>query len=524
MKTLYFLLIGLLMACNNTSHPSSQKEKNLRINIRKEPASLDPRKGCDIAASQLHFMLFEGLMRLGPDMTLSAAQAESYELSPDGKTYTFHMRGSKWSNGELVTADDFERSWKTILDPRFPCPDAYLLYSIKNAKRAKKGEVPLQEVGIRAKDPKTLIVELEQPSPHFLQIVASSVLLPVSPSIEDRHSKEFISNGPFRLTEWKFNGGMTFEKNPFYRRRDNVQLDHVFIEILDNEVAVFQLYETGYYDLICAPLSFFPSRIRQDPVRKRQLNFFPVATTKFIAFNTSSYPFNNVHMRRAFVDCIQRKEIVAHITQLNEKEALNVIPPALMDGLSADLCSDGDETRAKESLKLGLQELNLRHRDLKNLTFVYCASDINQSIAQFLQDRWLKVLGVSVRLESVEFKILHERSKSGEFSMALFAWMADYADPMNILERFTDKTNHRNYPKWDNAAYNSLLEEASKSRSAAGYWTKVQQAEHLILEEVPLTCLYHENFVFLAHPYVQGIAVSPLGHIYFEEIKLSSRP
>lgn len=152
---------------------------------------------------------------------------------------------------------------------------------------------------------------------------------------------------------------------------------------------------------------------------------------------------------------------------------------------------------------------------------MYVGSDINQSIAQVLQDRWLKILGVSVRLEAVEFKMLHERSKSGEFSIGLFAWMADYADPMNILERFTDKTNHRNYPKWDNVAYNSLLEEASKSRSTAGYWTKIQAAERLLLEEVPLTCLFHENFSFLAHPYVQGIAVSPLGHIYFEEIKLS---
>ena len=141
----------------------NKREQNLRINLRVEPVSLDPRKGNDMVASQLHFMLFEGLLRLNPDMTLSPAQAHSYDLSADGKIYTFHLRDAKWSDGTPVTAYDFEKSWKSLLDITFYSPDAYLLYAVKNAKRAKMGEISLQEVGIHSKNAKTLVVELERP-------------------------------------------------------------------------------------------------------------------------------------------------------------------------------------------------------------------------------------------------------------------------------------------------------------------------------------------------------------------------
>lgn len=132
-----------------------------------------------------------------------AAQAESYEVSPDSKTYTFYLKNTSWSDGSPVTAYDFEKTWLSILDPNFPSPDAYLLYSIKNAKCAKEGKLPLNQVAIQAKDAKTLVVELEMPTPYFLQILASSVLLPVNADKDQsdpnwpNQPEQLLSNGPF---------------------------------------------------------------------------------------------------------------------------------------------------------------------------------------------------------------------------------------------------------------------------------------------------------------------------------------
>jgi len=155
----------LFFSCSKVKPSMNKTEQHLRVNIKSEPVSLDPRKGNNYVAAQLHFMLFEGLLKLNPDLSLSPAQAKSYEVSEDLKTYTFHLDETTWSDGTPVTAYDFEKSWKSILNPVFPSPDAYLFFPIKNAKLAKKGEVPLYQVGITSKDAKTLVVELEFPAP-----------------------------------------------------------------------------------------------------------------------------------------------------------------------------------------------------------------------------------------------------------------------------------------------------------------------------------------------------------------------
>lgn len=529
-KNLVFViaaLVSLFLSCSKMEPKMSKKEQNLKVTIKMEPISLDPRKGNDLIASQLHFMLFEGLLKLNPDLTLSPAQAKSYDVSEDNKTYTFHLRGTTWSNGTPVTAYDFEKSWKSILNPVFPCPDAFLLFPIKNARLAKKGEVPLYQVGITSKDAKTLVVELEYPVPFFLQTVASSVLLPVNFQLDAKEpdwadsAKHFISNGPFILKDWKFNQEIVLEKNNLYREAKDVHLDHLSFEIMDNESTILYLYSSGHLDIVGSPISFIPSMIHHDAEKKKQLKFFPVATTKFLAFNTASFPFNNGNLRRAFSYAINRKDIVQYISQLNQKEALTVIPPALLPN-QPDLFNDADQEKAKEYLAKGLQELQIEPKDLNSITFMYVTSAVNQSIAQELQNVWSKVLGVDVNIENVEFKLLHDRSKKGEFSIGIFVWVADYSDPMNILERFQDKTSHRNYSKWHHEAYIQAISQAIQAPSPKAYHQKIKEAEQILIDEMPISCLFHDNYVFLIQPHVKGFAISPLGHIYFDRISIEN--
>jgi oligopeptide transport system substrate-binding protein len=515
------------MSCDKMDPSTSRSEQNLKINLKREPVSLDPRKGNDMVASQLHFMLFEGLLKLNSDLTLSLAQAKSYEISSDQKTYTFHLGETKWSDGTPVTAYDFEKSWKSLLNPVFPCPDAYLLFTIKNAKLAKKGQVPLYQVGITSKDVKTLVIELEFPAPYFLQTVASSVLLPVNFQLDSKEpdwadsSKNFVSNGPFVLKDWKLNREIILEKNPRYRNAEAVQLNKVSFEIIDNEATVLYLYSNGHFDLVGTPLSFIPTMIHHDPGKKKLLKSFPVATTKFLAFNTADFPFNNINIRRAFAYAINRKDIVNHIAQLGQQEALTVIPPALFQTVQPQLFADADSEKAQKFLQKGLEELQMGRDDLNGISFMYCSSAVNQSLAQELQNHWEKILGVRVSLENVEFKNLHDRSKKGAFSIGLFAWLADYSDPMNILERFQDKTSHRNYSKWQNESYNQILDKALRSSSQEEYLQKVKEAEQLLVDEMPITGLYHDNYVFLIQSHVRGFEISPLGHIYFDKISIA---
>ncbi|MES2344597.1 MAG: peptide ABC transporter substrate-binding protein [Chlamydiota bacterium] len=524
-----FLGVSLLLfaGCAKTGHPMEKKGQDLRINLQREPASLDPRIGNDVGASQVHFMLFEGLLRLNPDMTLSPAQAKSWEISSDEKMYTFYLDDANWSNGVPVTAFDFERSWKSVLSPDFPCPDAYLLYSIKNAYSAKQGALPLSDVGIRAVDEKTLVVELELPTPHFLQIVASSVLLPINMDMEDKNPNwavspsHFICNGPFQFKEWKVNDEMIFEKNPYFRKANDVKLNNVFINIIDREMIALHMYASGYFDLIGAPLSCFPTVFHQELDKKNLLTFFPVAMSKFLAFNTNVFPFNNANMRRAFSYAVNRNAIVKHITQLQEEPALNIIPPVLLPEEAPPLFIDADLEKARECLEVGLKELNITKDDLKNLSFMYCSSELNHLITQHLQNEWSKVLGITVRLENVDFKALHERSSKGDYEIGLFIWVAEYGDAMNILERFCDKKSHRNYSKWSHLGYNEILNQAMKTSCPKERFEKILEAEKILVDEMPITCLFHSNYAFLIQPHVRGFGISPLGQIYFDQISIA---
>lgn len=511
----------MLSACSTTHVSGITENKDLWTCINKEPVSLDPRKGNDVVASQIHFMLFEGLVRVNPDMTISLGQAESYEISPDKKTYVFHLRDACWSDKSPVTSYDFEASWKSILDPCFPSPDAYLLYCIKNARLAKMRHISKEYIGIQSIDAKTLVIELEYPVPYFLHIAASSVLLPINAKKDQEdikwssHLQNFISNGPFQLKRWALNEQVVLQKNPHHHRAHEITLDHIIIDILDSEMKAFELYLKGRYDVIGSPFTYFPCDQLDMLKAERIVSFFPVAGTKFLSFNTSRGVLQNTNIRRALAYAISRKTIIERITKFNEKEALNVIPSLLVSDHVAYFM-DGDELTAKECFRKGVQELNINQ--VENISLTYVASELNHILAQELQHIWLRVLGIDIVLKAIDFKMLHAYAQQGEYDIALFVWLADYGDPMSILERFTDKENPRNYPKWENARYDHCLREARAMAASNQYGKKLREAEEILIDEMPFTCLFHESFAFLISSKIHNFTVSPIGHIHFDRI------
>jgi oligopeptide transport system substrate-binding protein len=510
-----------------------KSEQCLRISFKEEPSCLDPRRGrnmfCD---SHLHAMLFEGLMKLEPDGSLSCAQAKSYDISPDQKTYTFHLRNTFWSDGSTVTAEDFAETWKNVLDPAFPSLDVQPFYYIKNAMAAKRGDLPLSQVGIYAKDPKTLVVELERCFPSFLQLIASSAFFPINQAKERNFpqwyleaNEHFVCNGPFKLVTWKHHNEMRLEKNSDYHCADKVKLDSIHISISNKGIASLHIGTFGLFDIIGSPFSFLPYDLCRELIKKDLLQIVNMPGTVTCTFNSTSFPFHNANIRKAFSYAINRQFLVNSLTLLKEHPALGLIPPMLKNNAINPLFKDNDVKSARAHLKKGLKELGVAAGDLDDkVTFSFWKHDhACPMLPQALQQQWKENLNVDVQLEALDFNTLHDKGKNNLFSMGYFVHFSMACDSLSLLDRFKFAYNPRNYSRWQSNAYIDLLNRAETALSQKEHLLLLEQAERLLMEEMPIAPLFHWNNALLIQPHVKGFAVSPLGYLCLDRISIKKK-
>lgn len=528
--SVFCLVLVLIVSCQKKESFSANTPSRIRLNLKNEPATMDPRKGGDVISSHMHFLLFEGLVHLNPDQTITPAQAESFFISDDGLTYTFYLRNNiTWSNGDPVTAYDFEKSWKDILDPQFPSMCSHLLYPIKNAERAKKGLCTLADVGIEAKDGKTFVVTLEKPTPFFLDLISFCVFFPVNIQ-QDRKNpnwaydagEHFCSNGPFLLKTWKHNDEVIAVKNPHYWDASRVRPEEIHFSMIDNETTALQMFERNELDMIGDPLSPLPVDALPALKKSGSVYSIPLAGTTIIAFNVDQEPFNNANIRKALTYAIDRKSIVKNITQMGEIPALNAVPPILKNERNHPFFKDADYAQAKTCLEEGMKELGISKENFSQITYYYSSWEIDRKIAQALQEQWKRVLGIELRLEHLDHKILMDKLIKRDYQLAQSLWIAQYNDQMNILERFKYKTNPKNYANWEKPEYIQLLEESFYANGVERA-TILEKAETLFLDEMPICPIYHWKTTYMLQPNLNALQMTPIGDIIFQDLHLNTR-
>lgn len=520
------LISSFLCGCftKNTSSPQ-EKKIELKLNLPQEPTSLDPRKGGDIYSSALHFLLYEGLTKISESSSCDYGLAYKIDLSSDNLTYTFYIRDAFWSDGTPITASDFEQSWKSMLDPSFPCPNAHLLYPIENAEEAKTSLCPLDKVGIRSIDSKTLQVKLKSPTPYFLNLISFCVFYPIHHKIIDSKSgtldesgKNLVSSGPYILKSWKHHDVLSLEKNPLYWNQESVSLKKIRISFIENETTALEMFAKQELDILGLPYTNIPIDALETYSKTPLLRGFPVGKTIFCSFNVQHPLFANKHIRKAFSLAIDRQAIVDTIGISNEIPAVNFVPPALKNGINSKYFEKVDIENAKKELELGFKETGLTKKDFEAVTLIYPQRENSNSLCQILQQQWLANLGINIQLECLDFKIFLEKLNSSQYALCQYNWVAQYDDPMNILERFRKKSNPKNYCNWENQEYISLLDlsayEQGPKRSSL-----MDKAERIILEEMPLAPIFHSSSFRMIQPYVKGVFTSSIGSIHLEKIE-----
>ncbi len=512
-----FLFLFLFSSCNSSSKDKpnpKETEQQLTVAVSADVQTMDPRLMHNTLSTNVVHMLFEGLMYVNAYGEIMPGVAKNVSISEDGLTYTFHLKESAWSDGTPLTAEDFEYTWKSVLNPKFPAPNAYQLFVIKGAQAAKEGKGTLDAVGIKAVDPKTLVVELVQPTPYFIELTTTHFYAPVSrhwAEAKDRGS--MVSNGPFKFDHVQMGKEFSVVKNPHFWNASQVKLDRITLAVMDDNTAL-KIFQKGGVEWVGSPMSFIPPDAIATLKMDGKLVFAPAAATTWLVINTEKPPFDQVKMRKAFNLAIDRQGLVDYVIKGSHTPATGIVPLSLLPR-ARPYFEDNDVPAAWTNFQNALKEAELSKDDMPAISFCYSATDRNHKIAQTLQQQWIKAFGIEVRLEPCESHVYFDRMRQKNYQIGIGSWVGDIKDPINFLEVFKSKENGTNMTRWESADFRELLSASMKVRDRVERLTLLGKAEHLLMENVPVLPLFHVSFNYVKKSDVKGVYFSELGYLDF---------
>ena len=470
----FFLALAALLLCAAGCRPAEPKADLVIINGA-EPESLDPTIVTGQPDLRVVSALFEGLTRSDPKTGSPVPSlAARWDLSPDGRTYTFHLRSNlAWSTGEPIEAGDFVYSWLRVLNPATAADYAGLLFYVKNAEEFNNGKLAdPAAVGVRAPDRQTFQVELVSPTPFFLDICALQTLAVVPRQAIEKYGDRWLMtkplpvSGAYQLAYWRINDKIRLRKNPRYWDAANTQLECVDILPMGNPTTAFNLYETGEADLVWDK-DLIP-QVLLDVLRKRpDFHSFDNLATYFIRVNVTRKPLNDPRIRRALALAIDKQHIVDKITRAGEKPAPHLTPLGTANYRPpTGLGHDPDQAR----------------RLLAEAGY--------PGGAGLPPVEWQKELGIQVELRQVEWNVLLAAQSSLEYDLARSSWTGDYNDATTFLDLFKSN-NGNNRTGWKNPRYDQLLREANAEPDPRRREALLRTAETILVEdELPILPLF----------------------------------
>ncbi len=489
---------------------------------------LDPHIVTGVPESNVLTALYEGLVRLDPRTgEVLPGVAERWELSEDGRTYTFHLReDAAWSNGDPLTAEDFAFAWRRILTPEMAANYVSMLFVIEHAEAYHAGELDsFDEVGIRVIDPQTLEVTLEHPTPYFLDLHIHYTFFPVHrPSIEaagglyDRTSPwtrpgAMITNGPYVLTAWEPAERISVRRNPEYWDAASVTLDGIDYLPIANTQTEERSFRAGDLHMTqSVPLQRIDTYREENP---EVLQLKPYFGNYFYRFNVTRPPLDDVRVRRALSLAVDRDLILAILQNGGERVATHFVPPEAPDYTGPELVRHDPEAARTLLAEAGYPN----GEGFPQLDILYNTLEAHRTIAEAIQRMWKDTLGVEVGILNQDWKVYISSTQQLQYDISRAGWIGDFLDPMAFLKILRSGDGNNN-TGWGSAAYDALLDKAEATVDPAPRARVLQQAETLLLEEAPLMPIYFYSRKFLKRPSVQNFAMSPTGYIAWHTLVL----
>jgi oligopeptide transport system substrate-binding protein len=493
---LLFALCVLFSGCTR-----SEPKADLVILNGPEPESLDPAIVTGQADGRAVSCLFEGLTRYrAKDAMPEPGLAERWEISPDGKTYTFFLRSNLvWSTGEPLTANDIWYSWIRVLDPMTASEYAGQLFYVKNGEEFSSGKTNAltgkkftpQDVGIHVIDERTLRVELNSPTAFFLDLCAFQTLAAVPRQAIEKNGDRWLTtkplptSGAYELVAWRLNDKIRVRKNPRYWDAANTKTE--LVDLLPCTVAntALNLYDGGAADIVWDK-ELVPSDLI-DVLRKRPtFHASDYLGTYFYRYNVTRKPYDDVRVRKAMALAVDKKRIVEKITKAGEKPASQFVPPGIANYSSPEGIGYDPELARKLLAEAGFPG----GKGFPRVQYLYNSVKSHEKIAVELQEMWKRELGIDLELRPLEWKTWLRAQSELDYDLSRSSWIGDYNDPNTFLDMFMSN-NGNNRTGWKNPRYDELMREANNEPDIQKREKILQQAETLLIhDELPIVPLY----------------------------------
>ena len=481
-----------------------------RKNNGTEPGTLDPHRAEGVPASNVLRDLFEGLVMEDPSGAYISGAAESWSLSEDAKTYVFKMReNGKWSNGDVVTAEDFVYGLRRSVDPATLSNYSSMLYPIKNARDIVLGKRSSETLGVRANGPTTLIIELEEPTPYFLSLLTHSTTYATHrPSVEKFGARftrpgNLVGNGAFKLEEWRVQSHIKLVRNTEYWDNKNTTLEEVYYYPIDDVNSSFKRYRAQELDFTETVLAEQLPWIRQ--CLPGDLKISPYFGSYYYGFNNTQPPFKNKpKLRTALSMAVDRSVITDIILGAGQIPAYSLVPSVkTFKAVPANWSQWTQEQRNQEAQRLYSEAGFSKEKPLE-VEILYNTSDNHKRIALAIAAMWKQTLGVKTTLRNQEWKVFLETRRLKQGTQVYRAgWIGDYDDPYTFSQLLHSE-NEMNHPGYSNKEYDGLINLAAIKNAGEERLEILREAERLMLEDMPIIPLYFYVSQHLIKPWFQA--------------------
>jgi len=475
-----------------------------------EPLTLDPQLAQLVSESVIIGDLMMGLTTETPEGEVAPGMAERWEASPDGLTWTFHLRKAEWSDGTPVTADDFVYAYRRILDPKVGSVYAYMLQLLKNGAPAAAGKASLDTIGVRALDPRTVQLTLEHPAPYLPQILMHQSFYPAPAHALRKWGDgwvqpgRYVSNGPYRLAGWRLGDRVIVEKNPRFFDAQHVCVDRISYYPTSDYVAAERRVARGELDI---NTKFQSNRLAH--IREAMPGFARTRvwlTTSYLTFNTRDPgPLRDPRVRRALSEAVDRDFITKQLLRANQQPAYSFVPPGTAGAEPGARLRWADRPFAarQADARALLAQAGYGPGNPLKIEFKVATVTDTLLLAQAVQADW-RAIGVEARLAQNETQILFSALNQRDFQASFVSWVGDYNDPLTFLDLFQSQTGGQNYGDYKNPAYDALLASAAQEPNGARRAAILRRAEQTVLDDEAVAPIYFGVSRNLVNPRVTG--------------------